>query len=48
MDDEEKFEIPWCDEHQCEFELIYRDPPGYEFYACPDCERERGEALGLI
>jgi hypothetical protein len=40
-------EILWCDEHQCEFDLTFRDPPGYEFYACPECERERGEALGL-
>ena len=39
--------IPWCEEHQCEFELTFRDPPGYEFYACPECERERGEALDL-
>lgn len=39
--------IPWCEEHQCEFVLVDRDPPGYEFYACPECERDRGEALDL-
>jgi len=38
----------WCPTHHCQFELIYRDPPGYEFYECPECERERGGALGLI
>ena len=46
--DYDNFVIPWCEEHQCNYELTFRDPPGYEFYACPECESERGEALGLI
>lgn len=35
----------FCSEHQCEKHLVdYDDGSRYE---CPECERERGEALGL-
>lgn len=46
-EDVEEKPIPWCEEHRCQFEVTDRDPPGYEFYACPECEHERDEALGL-
>ena len=35
----------FCIEHQCEKNLVdYEDGSRYE---CPECQRERGEALGL-
>ncbi len=40
MDDDQ-----FCSEHQCTMNLVdYDDGSSYE---CPECQRERGEALGL-
>lgn len=36
----------FCSEHQCAKNLVdYDDGSRYE---CPECQRERGEALGLM
>lgn len=46
MRDNLQDESMFCIEHQCEKHLVdYEDGSRYE---CPECQRERGEALGLV
>jgi hypothetical protein len=45
---EDKFEIPWCEEHHCEMELYEGVDDEPDYYECRECEREKGEALGWI
>lgn len=41
-------EIPWCEEHQCYYELYDDRADEPEYYACHECKREDGEAMERI